>query len=60
MSGIEAKTSKAVILGKTSVSCFMSHWAVEWNLNKIASKIYDVQLVKDCFSLPYFIQLVKF
>jgi hypothetical protein len=52
LSGIEAKTSKAVILGKLSTSCFKSHWAVARNVNKIASKIYSVQLVKACFSRP--------
>lgn len=59
MSGIEVKTSKAVMLGKISTSCFKSHWAVARNVNKIASKIYDVQLVKVCSSLPSCIQLVK-
>jgi hypothetical protein len=59
MSGIEAKASKAIISGKISISCLKSHWAVAWNVNKISSKIYDIQLLNFGFSLPSCIQLVQ-
>jgi hypothetical protein len=54
LSGIEAKISKALILGKFFAFCFKSHWSLEWTVlvHKIAPKMYDIHLVKISFPLP--------